>query len=189
MSYFPICVDLSGKDVYLIGSGEQIRDKKQKLEPFGANLLQQDTFTEADAQKQPAMVIVGDEAAADAREISDLCSRYRIPVNVVDVPRWCSFYFPALIQNGDLTVAVSTGGKSPGFAAALREKLEGAIPKRSGEILDWLGNLRSAMKKAHFPKESRQIMKTLIRKSIAADRPLSAKETEEILNGKEEFAV
>ena len=44
-------------------------------------------------------------------------------VNVVDSPELCTVFFPALFSRGDLEVAVSTGGKAPFLAAALRDRL------------------------------------------------------------------
>ncbi|MGN0794033.1 MAG: bifunctional precorrin-2 dehydrogenase/sirohydrochlorin ferrochelatase [Aristaeellaceae bacterium] len=181
MSSFPMCIDLDGRDVYLIGSGEQIRDKAQKLSGFGANLIQRTAFTRQDAETQPAMVIVGDEAAARAEAICRLCRTYGIPVNVVDVPAMCTFFFPAMIRNGDLTVSVSTGGKCPGFAAALRARLEAAIPGRAGEILQWLQTLRPEIRSRPSPQERRRIVQALIRQSLTEERPLTAEETDAIL--------
>ena len=64
MAYFPLSVDLTGKTVFLIGSGRQIEEKYRKLLPFGATLIRTQTLTQADAQSQPAMVV----AQADGRE-------------------------------------------------------------------------------------------------------------------------
>lgn len=62
-------------------------EKAEKLAPFGAVLIRRDTFTSADAQAAPALVIVGDTDFAEAERISLLCCQYHIPVNVVDVPQ------------------------------------------------------------------------------------------------------
>ncbi len=179
MSYFPMCVDLTNQNVYLVGSGRQIAEKAEKLAPFGANLMQKDNFTQQDAETLPALVIVGDEAPAE--EIFALCRRYRIPVNTVDRPALCTFFFPALARQGDLTVSVSTGGKSPGFAGCLRQALEEVIPGRSGEILRWLEGLRVEIKAAHSPSDSRRILQRATRQSFALGRPLVPEEMEAIL--------
>src|SRR5260370_26856764 len=38
------------------------------------------------------------------------------PVNIVDVPEYCSFILPSVLRRGQLTIAVSTEGASPGLA-------------------------------------------------------------------------
>ena len=174
MNHFPLSIDLSGKMVYLIGSGPQIRQKAEKMKPFKAILSQKQTFTEADAKTVPAMVIVGDTDIAKAEEIALLCRRHRIPVNVVDVPRLCSFYFPSLITKGDLTVSISTGGTCPAAAACLRERIENAIPDGTEDVLEWAHQNRERLKK-------HRVLKQAVTKAFSLNRPLTEEETEEII--------
>jgi precorrin-2 dehydrogenase/sirohydrochlorin ferrochelatase len=47
----------------------------------------------------------------------------RVLVNVEDRPELCDFHNVASIRRGDLLLTVSTGGKSPGLAARIRQKL------------------------------------------------------------------
>jgi len=67
-------------------------------------------------------------AATDDRrvnaEVSREAIRRNIPVNVADAPELCSFILPAVLQEEEFTLAVSTGGKNPGAARSLREFLE-----------------------------------------------------------------
>jgi precorrin-2 dehydrogenase/sirohydrochlorin ferrochelatase len=44
--------------------------------------------------------------------------------NVVDDPEYCDFYYPAVVQRGDLQIAISTRGQSPSLAQRLRQQLE-----------------------------------------------------------------
>ena len=43
-------------------------------------------------------------------------AKRNIIVNVVDQPEICDFIFPSILERGDITVAVSTGGASPVLA-------------------------------------------------------------------------
>ena len=169
MNRFPLSVDLRGKQVYLIGNGEQVRQKAEKLAPFGAMLIHSDTFTEAEAESNPAMVIVGDTPRAEAEQIFALCCRYRIPVNVVDEPDLCSFYFPALVTRGDLTISISTAGTSPTAAACLRHKIDDLLPKNTEDILCWLSEHRAEFKE-------KQLLKAAAAAAFSAGRPLTADE-------------
>lgn len=51
--------------------------------------------------------------------------RRGILCNVVDVPEYCDFYYPAVVQRGDLQIAISTNGQSPSLAQKLRQQMEG----------------------------------------------------------------
>jgi precorrin-2 dehydrogenase/sirohydrochlorin ferrochelatase len=50
--------------------------------------------------------------------------RRGILCNVVDVPEYCDFYYPAVVRRGDLQIAISTNGQSPSLAQKLRQQLE-----------------------------------------------------------------
>lgn len=171
MNRFPMSIDLTGKTVFLIGSGPQIRAKAEKLAPFGAVLRRQSAFTQADASLAPALVIVGDTAPAEAAQISALCQHHHIPVNVVDIPHLCSFFFPALITRGCLTISVSTDGSMPAAAAYLRRQLQQALPEDTGSILDWLCSQREAL-------QSRGLLKPAIAMAFSLGRPLTDPELE-----------
>lgn len=169
MNSFPMCVDLTGKTVFLVGNGSQIAEKVEKLRPFGPLLIKKATLDLADLQEEPALVVVGDLEENEAAPISALCRAHRIPVNVVDKPALCSFYFPALICRGDLTVSVSTGGKSPGLAASLRRRIEDQLPDRTEEILDWLGENRWKFREMG-------ILKAVTEAALESGRPLTEAE-------------
>lgn len=169
MSHFPLSIDLTDQTVFLVGNGPQIQQKAEKLEAFRPRLIRKDTFTEADAQQFPAMVIVGDTDLAAAERIAALCRRYRIPVNVVDIPQLCSFYFPALITRGPLTVSVSTGGTSPAAAAYLRQRLADLLPEETEEILHWLGAHKGEFRQ-------KRLLKPATAAAFDKGRPLTAEE-------------
>ena len=67
-------------------------------------------------------------AATDDREVnarvSAAAQERGIWVNVADDPEYCTFIVPAQVRQGDLTLAISTGGASPAVAQKLRQELE-----------------------------------------------------------------
>src|SRR5262249_40890869 len=61
-------------------------------------------------------------------------SAYRTPVNVVDRPELSTFIFPAIVDRGEVVVAIGTGGASPVLARRLRELIEALLPARIGDL-------------------------------------------------------
>lgn len=180
MSYFPLCIDLTDAPVLLVGNGPQIEEKRERLSGFRADIRCLNSLRAEDLDCDPVMVIVGDVPNEKAARYSSLCRQRNIPVNVVDMPTLCSFYFPALICRGELTVGISTGGKSPGFAACLRRRLEPFVPERSGEIIEWLYALRPQLKERLPNGQFRAVLGKITRETIERGRPLSEAETETI---------
>lgn len=181
MAYFPMCINLTGAEVFLLGEGKAMQEKLKTLLSFGANIRlfseeevdhpgvypEHRAFTEADLEPRPALVVVADMPLPEKERISRLCNARGIPVNVVDTPALCSFYFPSLVARGDLTVAVSTGGKSPGGAAWLRRHLERYIPDQTEAILEWANAVRKRLQ-TEYPEADR---KTVLRRAV--DQALS----------------
>lgn len=159
MGYFPICVDLRDRPVLLVGSGPQIEDKAGKLRPFGASIQRRADPVEVTLDDGVALVIVGDVDRADAARISRLCRDRRIPVNVVDDPQSSTFFFPALVTSGDVTISVSTGGKAPGAGAYLARMIRRILPGDLGERVRRLAVLRQALYAAHPREEAARLLR------------------------------
>lgn len=66
-------------------------------------------------------------------------------VYVHDRPGLSDFAMPALVRRGDLQIAISTSGKSPGLAGQLRKVLADAFSPRWAQLLTWLGNERARL--------------------------------------------
>ena len=74
--------------------------------------------------------------------ISDYCKSKQIPVNVVDDREKCSFFFPALVKDGSLTIGISTDGKSPVAASWVRKNISSTLPAGIGDAVDMIGLIR-----------------------------------------------
>ena len=79
------------------------------------------------------------------RRLADEAVHERVLLNVVDVPEACTFLAPAVLERGDLRVAVGTGGASPGLAARLRRELEERIGPEYATFVAILGAVRRAL--------------------------------------------
>ncbi len=162
MMYFPVFFDLDGQKVLVVGGGEVALRKITLLERTGASItvvapeIHPELKARADAglvrlsvrEFEPddlngaRLVIVATSRRAVNRFIAKLSEARGIPVNVVDDREASRFIVPAIIDRDPVLVAVSTGGTSPVLARRLRERLEALIPKRIGELANWLRALR-----------------------------------------------
>ena len=200
MAYFPMFVELEGREVLIVGGGRVALRKAEKLLPYGPHISVAAPALCAELSELPGICIINrafsDEllqgadmviAATDDRElnrhISGLCRELKIPVNTVDDSELCSFIFPCLVKKGSLSVGISTGGASPTAAISIKEKLEAAIPDNTDELLDFLGDLRPTVK-ALFPEEKTRarVFKELFRRCLELGRPLTEAETKEYLD-------
>jgi len=68
------------------------------------------------------------------------------PVNTVDMPRYCSFILPSILRRGQLTVAVSTEGASPGLTKRIRQQLEETFSLAYGAYVDLAALARSHLR-------------------------------------------
>jgi precorrin-2 dehydrogenase/sirohydrochlorin ferrochelatase len=73
------------------------------------------------------------------------CERRGVLCNAVDQPQRCHFYFPAVVQRGDLQIAISTNGKSPSLAQRLRKDLEVQFGPEYQDWVRWLGEVRQSL--------------------------------------------
>lgn len=194
MAYFPLCINLNGADVFLLGEGIAVREKLNILLSFGANIrlfseaegsewegcpfvhLERRAFTETELEPRPALVVVADVPREEKERVSQMCQRRGIPVNVVDEPALCSFYFPSLVTKGALTVAVSTGGKSPVGAAWLRRHLENHIPDQTEEILEWAYAFRQRLRTDYPEADRTRILRRAVAQALSENRVLSESE-------------
>src|SRR6185312_3255202 len=68
-----------------------------------------------------------------------------VPVNVMDDPAHSSFIVPAIVDRGDVVVAVGTGGASPVVARRVRERIEALLPARIGDLAALIGRWRRSI--------------------------------------------
>ncbi|HAU36759.1 MAG TPA: siroheme synthase [Phycisphaerales bacterium] len=177
MKTYPIMLNLSGRRVVVIGGGEVGLRKARSLADAGAEVLlvaekldgsaparaevRRERYR-ADQLAGAALVLactddraVNARIAADARAVGAM-------VNVADRPEDCDFFLPAVATDGEVVLAVGTGGAAPGLAGMLRDRLAGAIPERIGEFAAALGTLRRELRDAVCEQERRMaILKEL----------------------------
>ncbi|MEO1750530.1 siroheme synthase CysG [Thiofaba sp. EF100] len=102
------------------------------------------------------IVIAATDNEAVNRLVFEECERHAIPVNVADQPELCSFILPSIVERGPLTLALSTGGRSPILARLLKARLEALIPAGFGHLTELLGRYRGAVKRRFAVQEARR---------------------------------
>lgn len=81
-------------------------------------------------------------------------------INVVDDPQHSNFILPAVVQRGEMSVAITTGGNSPALARRLRERIEQLIVPEYGTLAELLGELRPELI-AGFPDGEQRMQAAL----------------------------
>src|SRR4029077_9774125 len=165
MRFLPVFLDLQTGPVLLVGAGDLARAKLRLLAAAGARVRWfatggQHDLTGLDTEASRIELAAGDPLTADlAGVIAILCagagdvgpaisSRAKavgLPVNVMDDLSHSTFIFPAIVDRGDVVVAVGTGGASPVVARRVRERIEAVLPARIGDLAGFIGGFRKSM--------------------------------------------
>jgi uroporphyrin-III C-methyltransferase / precorrin-2 dehydrogenase / sirohydrochlorin ferrochelatase len=163
MRFLPVFLDLQTGPVLLVGAGDLARAKLRLLLAAGARIRWFATDGHHDVSGVEAAdaarieLAEGDPLAADLRGvIAVLCAgagdigtamsvrakAVGLPVNVMDDLSHSTFIFPAIVDRGDVVVAVGTGGTSPVVARRVRERIEAVMPARIGDLATLIGRWR-----------------------------------------------
>ena len=165
MKYYPLFLDITNRRCVVVGGGDVAERKVGRLLDFGASVVVVGkTLTpiletmkkegrinhiDADYDKaffDDAFLVIG---ATDRDDVNATISRdgkkKGILVNIVDDPDKCDFVLPSLLKQGDLLIAISTGGKSPALAKKLREEMKQLFGTEYQTLLEVMGQLREKL--------------------------------------------
>ena len=199
MSYFPFFVEIRDEKCLVVGGGIVALRKIEKLLPFGVEITvvspafcseieEMDgitrirrKFEKEDINGMLFVIGATDDEKVNA-EISALCRENDIPVNIVDDPKKCTFFFPALVKQGEFVAGFSTGGGSPLAAQYVRRKVEDAVPEGFGSVVEVLSSVREQVK-AEIPdiKERESIFKEIFALAMEKEGNVSAEEIQKII--------
>jgi uroporphyrin-III C-methyltransferase/precorrin-2 dehydrogenase/sirohydrochlorin ferrochelatase len=126
MNQLPIFVNLEGRKILLLGSGEMAEAKKLLYERAGAVITDDEN---AEGLTLAVVAMEDDDEAIAA--VARLKARGLL-VNAVDRSTLCDYTTPAIIDRDPVLIAIGTGGASAGLAKALRQRLEQLLPPASG---------------------------------------------------------
>lgn len=143
-SYYPINLNIKGRRCIVIGGGKVAERKVKTLLKFDGrvtvvspeitlglkNLASKRRINHINKIYNSKLlnasilaIAATDDRKVNSRVSKD-CFKKGILVNVVDSPKECSFIAPAIVKKGFITIAISTGGRSPVLSKAVRIAIE-----------------------------------------------------------------
>ena len=136
MDAFPAFYPLTGRVIAIAGSGEVAEAKVRLFESSPATLrrLEGDAALAPEAYAGALLAFIASSDNAFAEAAATAARAAHVPVNVVDRPALCDFTTPAVIDRGEVVVAIGTGGASPMLATLLRHDIEARVPEGAGRV-------------------------------------------------------
>ena len=206
MSYFPFFMEIKDEKCLVVGGGMVALRKIEKLQPFGveitvvspvfcAEIAEMEgihricrKFEKTDIEGMLFVIGATDDETVNA-EVSELCQARNIPVNIVDDPEKCTFFFPALVKKGEFVAGFSTGGGSPLAAQFIRKKVEDAVPEGFDRVVEIMAELRGKIKN-DIPdiKKRERIFKEIFALALEKEGNITETEIKEIIRKEGEHA-
>ena len=206
MSYFPFFMEIKAKKCLVVGGGRVALRKIEKLQPFGVDITVVSPAFCAEIERMEGIsrlhrpfiprdvegmffVIGATDDENVNGEISALCREKNIPVNIVDDPEKCTFFFPALVKKGEFVAGFSTGGGSPLAAQYIRKKVEDAVPEGFDKVVEVLASVREQVK-AEVPdiKKRERIFKEIFALALEKEGNITEEESRKIIRKEGEYA-
>ena len=183
--YYPVNLKIKNKKCVVVGGGK-VAERKIKLllekgalvtviSPKITSLLEKlwratkvnylpVTYSPSSLKDAFLVIAASNDRTVNSRVAKD-ADHLGILVNVVDSPAESSFILPATLNRGDLTIAVSTAGKSPALARKIKEDLAFIYPEEYGDLLDMISKARGKIKsKCPDSQRRKQIWRELMEK-------------------------
>ncbi|MGA7292472.1 MAG: bifunctional precorrin-2 dehydrogenase/sirohydrochlorin ferrochelatase [Terriglobales bacterium] len=172
-SLFPMFLKLESKPCLIVGAGKVGEPKIGGLIETGANIhvvaldarakvrewanagkieLELRRFSDSDLDEK-FIVVVAMASPSLNEQIYRQAHRRGVLCNVVDVPEYCDFFYPAIVRRGDLQIAISTAGQSPSLAQKLRQQLERQFGPGYASWIARLGETRKLILASDLDKE------------------------------------
>lgn len=187
MRYYPVNLDVANRPCLVVGAGNVGTRKVKTLITCGAKVtvvsplasedvlsleleglitLKKKAYEERDLHGMFLVIgATGDESVN--RQVSRDAHRVGMLCNIADLPDACNFILPAIVERGDLLLAISTSGKSPAFAKKLRKDLEKQFGKEYALFLTLMGNIRlKLLNEAHEPEAHKPLFEKIIENDL-----------------------
>ena len=170
-SYYPVFLNINEKRCVVVGGGQVALRKVQTLLEYGAkvDVISPEICPELAAiigihvsrrQYQPGdlkgafLAIVATDNHGINHQIAQEARSQAVLVNVVDDAEYCDFILPSLVRRGDMTIAVSTAGRSPALARKLRTRLEHDFGEEYAALVGLIDEVRRELKQLGITVDS-----------------------------------
>ena len=176
-SYFPMALRFDNKRILLVGGGNIAVFKLKKLvlfnplalicvsKKFSEEFVNENVepmemfereFSFEDLENVDVVIVAIDDPELQ-RKIYKKCQEMKVLCNCVDLLDCCDFIFPSLVKRGDITIAVNSNGRLPGFSAVMKNYLEEILPigmeKTFKELVELRNSLPPGPKRMEFIRE------------------------------------
>ncbi len=139
-----------------------VTDELTRLAETGQIELHRRAYQRSDLTGAFLVIGATDDPTLNTRIYQDAEAAQRL-CNIADQPKLCNFVLPAIVNQGDLSIAISTTGKSPAFAKHLRRQLQGQFGPEYGTFLTLMGAIREQLLAAeHAPEAHKPLFEQLI---------------------------
>ncbi len=166
-AYYPIFLNINGKKCVVVGGGQVALRKVRILLEHGAsvevvspdlcselNLIAESGeidasrrhYQEGDLQGAVIAIAATDDNNTNLEVVKEARKR-GVLVNVVDDAESSDFIAPSYMRRGDVTIAVSTAGRSPALARKIRTRLEKDFGDEYASLALLLDEVRTEIKR------------------------------------------
>ena len=188
--FYPVYLNLNHKRVVVVGGGEVAERKVESLLGTGASIvvispevtsrllalaeekqleLHKRAYAPGDCDGATLVLSATNDPKLSKTVFED-ATRSGALVNTADQPALCDFIMPAVLRHGDIAIAISTGGASPGLAARLRQKISEVIGPEYGQLAEMLSKARPEIHKRLQEEDERKALQYRILDSGIIER-------------------
>jgi len=187
MKYYPVNLDIRNRKCLVVGGGtvgtrkvmtllncgakvtvvsSDVAEKLQELSDGDIIKLEKRPFQISDLDEMFLVMGATDNQEIN-REIHFEAERLGVLCNIADRPEVCNFILPAIVNRGDLIIAISTSGKSPAFAKKIRKDLEKVFGTEYAGFLKLMGEIRNKLlNEDHEPEAHKHLFEKLIKRDL-----------------------
>ena len=187
MKYYPVNLDIRNRKCLVVGGGtvgtrkvmtllncgakvtvvsSDVAEKLQELSDGDIIKLEKRPFQISDLDEMFLVMGATDNQEIN-REIHSEAERLGVLCNIADRPEVCNFILPAIVNRGDLIIAISTSGKSPAFAKKIRKDLEKVFGTEYAGFLKLMGEIRNKLlSEDHEPEAHKHLFEKLIKRDL-----------------------
>lgn len=178
MSFFPMFIELENQCCVIVGGGAVALRKAKSLLSCGAvvsviaphmdpEFMQypvqrfEREFQEKDLEHAHLVIAATNDLELNERIVT-LCNERRIYVNSATRTNGNTFLFPGMVKQGDITIGVSTAGKSPILTKQICNDIVQHLPKTYETGLELLSEIRRVVtSRIVAPSDRRTAIETL----------------------------